>query len=80
MQLEKVYQEQKRSEKHETHDQARCDDKQPVLPRMPPSGLLVSDEQVVIAAIRLPGYMGEIADDWDCAERALQRQVEKHAN
>jgi hypothetical protein len=43
-------------------------------------GLLVSDEQVVVAAIRLPSHMGEIADDWYCAECAFQQQVEKHAN
>lgn len=51
MQLETIYQERKQTEKQETHDQALSDDQQPVLPRMPPSGVLVPEQQVVVAAM-----------------------------
>jgi hypothetical protein len=78
--FEQVNKEQKRGEEQDAHHEARTYDKQPVLPRMLSLGLSVSDEQVVVAAIRLPSHVGKISNDWYRTEGGLQRQVEKHAD
>lgn len=61
--FEQINQKHKGSECQQQHDQACRDHEQPVLPRVLPLALFITDEQVVVAAIRLPGYMRHIPDD-----------------
>ena len=46
---------------------------------MPLLVLLIADEQIVVAAIRLPGYVRHIPDDRYGTEGVLDGQVEHHA-
>src|SRR5438309_2473230 len=46
---------------------------------MPLHRLLVSHEQVVVAAIRFPGYVGEISNHGYGAKGIFDRKVEHHA-
>jgi hypothetical protein len=79
MLFEQINQKHKGSEHQQRHDQACRDDEQPVLPRMLPLVLLVADEQVVVAAICLPGYVRHIPDDRYGTKGVLDGQVEHHA-
>ena len=41
--------------------------------------LLVANQQIIVPAVSLPGYVRHIADDRDCADEAFNCQIQDHA-
>ena len=78
--LEQIDQNDKRREQQQQHDQAYPNDERPVLPRVLPQALVITDQQVVVATVRLPSHVCNIPYDWYSTESVLYDQVEHHAH
>ena len=61
-------------------NQTRANNENPIVPGVSPVLLSVANQQIVVAAVGLPGYVGHVADGRDRAQRIFDGQIQNHTH